>query len=148
MISARTWRALETALIPTGAIALSLAIFGAFVTVAGANAADVYYEMYRGAFGTSFSFQNTLLRAAPIMLTALCTAIPASLGLVIIGGEGALVLGALASVVAAHALAWQGPWMVLIAMGVAGALVGGVWIGFAGALRAYRGVNETISSCS
>ena len=51
--------------------------------------------MYRGAFGTWFSFQNTLLRAAPLMLTALCTALPARLGLVVIGGEGALVLGGL-----------------------------------------------------
>jgi ABC-type uncharacterized transport system permease subunit len=146
VISARVWRVLEAPLIPAAAFVVSLALFGAFVTVAGANAGDVYYEMYRGAFGTWFSFQNTLLRAAPIMLTALCTAIPASLGLVIIGGEGALVLGALASVVAAHALATQGPWTVLVAMGLAGALAGGVWVGFAGALRAYRGVNETIST--
>ena len=51
--------------------------------------------MYRGSFGTWFSFQNTLQRAAPLMLTALCTALPARLGLVVIGGEGALVLGGL-----------------------------------------------------
>ena len=49
--------------------------------------------MYQGAFGTWFSWQNTLTRAAPLILTALCTALPAQLGLVIIGGEGALVLG-------------------------------------------------------
>ncbi len=49
--------------------------------------------MYQGAFGTWFSWQNTLSRAAPLMLTALCTALPAQLGLVIIGGEGALLLG-------------------------------------------------------
>jgi simple sugar transport system permease protein len=138
--------ALEATLVPACAVVVSLALFGAFVALAGANPGDVYYQMYRGAFGTSFSFQNTLLRAAPLMLTALCTAIPASLGLVIIGGEGALVLGALASVAAAHAFASEGPWTVLVAMGAAGALAGGAWIGLAGALRAYRGVNETIST--
>ena len=53
----------------------------------------VYYEMYRGAFGTWFSVQNTLQRAAPLMLTALCVALPARLGLIVIGAEGALVLG-------------------------------------------------------
>ena len=35
-------------------------------------------------------------RAAPLILTALCVAIPARLGLVMIGGEGALVLGGFA----------------------------------------------------
>jgi general nucleoside transport system permease protein len=137
---------LEAALAPTGALVVSFALFGVFVTLVGANAADVFYDIYRGAFGSWFSLQNTLLRAAPLMLTGLCTALPAHLGLVVIGGEGALVLGALAAVVAAHALSSMGSWTVLTSMAAAGALVGGVWIAIAGALRTLRGVNETISS--
>ena len=81
----------EVLLLRVGALAVSMVLFGAFVALAGANPFDVFYQMYRGSFGTSFSVQNTLLRAAPLMLTALCTAIPARLGLMIIGGEGALV---------------------------------------------------------
>src|SRR5581483_8409628 len=91
----------EAIVIPIGAIFVSLVLFGAFVALAGANPLDVYYQIWRGAFGTWFSFQNTLQRAAPLMLTALCTALPARLGLVVIGGEGALVLGGLAAVCAA-----------------------------------------------
>src|SRR5215472_1975220 len=53
----------------------------------------------QGAFATWFSLQNTLQRAAPLLLTALCCAIPARLGLVVIGGEGALALGGLAAAV-------------------------------------------------
>ncbi len=136
----------EAAVIPLGAIASSFVLFGVFVAVAGASVTDVYYQMYRGAFGSWFSLQNTLLRAAPLMLTALCTALPAQLGLVIIGGEGALVLGALASVVAAHALASANPWVVLSAMAGAACVVGGAWIVLSGALRTFRGVNETIGS--
>ncbi len=136
----------ELVLVPAGAVAVSLAIFGAFVTLAGANPIDVYREMYRGAFGTWFSFQNALTRAAPLMLTALCTALPAHLGLVIIGGEGALVLGALAAVVAAQAFAFLPGWLGLASMAVAAAASGGLWIALAGALRTFRGVNETISS--
>jgi ABC-type uncharacterized transport system permease subunit len=146
MLSRELRRAAESALLPLGALTVSLALFGVFVTLAGANALDVYYQMYRGSFATSFSLQNTLLRAAPLMLTALCTAIPASLGLVVIGGEGALVLGALAAVIAAHALSTANPWVVLTAMALAGAAAGGAWIGLAGALRTFRGVNETIST--
>jgi len=143
---ARLSVAVEAIFVPVAGITLSFALFGVFVALAGANVLDVYYQMYRGAFGSWFSFQNTLLRAAPLTLTALCTALPAQLGLVIIGGEGALVLGALASVVAAHAFDAFNPWVVLLAMGGAACLAGGAWVGLQGALRTLRGVNETISS--
>ena len=58
--------------------------------------------MYQGAFGSWFSWQNTLTRAAPLILTALCTALPARLGLVIIGNEGALVVGGVAAAAGGH----------------------------------------------
>jgi simple sugar transport system permease protein len=136
----------EGILIPVGAIAASLALFGVFVALAGANPFEVYHQIWRGAFGTWFSFQNTLQRAAPLMLTALCTALPARLGLVVIGGEGALVLGGLAAVSAALSLPAAPPGTTAVLMALAGFVVGGLWIGLAGALRALRGVNETISS--
>jgi general nucleoside transport system permease protein len=139
--------AAEVLLIRAGALVASLVLFGGFVALAGANPFDVFYQMYRGSFGTSFSVQNTLLRAAPLMLTALCTAIPARLGLMMIGGEGALVIGGLGAIMAGLALAHSMPPLVVtVAMGIVGFGVGGVWVGLSGAMRAYRGVNETISS--
>jgi simple sugar transport system permease protein len=137
---------LESVLIPLAALLASLLLFGGFVAAAGENPLDVYYEMYRGAFGTWFSFQNTLQRASPLLLTALCTALPARAGLIVIGGEGALVMGGLAAGAAGVALSGAGIAVVLVGMMLAGALAGGLWIGIAGALRVYRGVNETISS--
>ena len=139
--------AAEVLLIRAGALAASLALFGAFVALAGADPFDVFYQMYRGSFGTSFSVQNTLLRAAPLMLTALCTAVPARLGLMMIGGEGALVVGGLVAVASGLALANSAPPLVVTgAMAVVGFAAGGLWVGLAGAMRAFRGVNETISS--
>src|SRR5690606_33663088 len=66
---------LEGLLVPAGALLVSLTLFGAFVALAGHNPIEVFEVMYRGAFGTWFSFQNSLLRAAPLMLTGLCTAL-------------------------------------------------------------------------
>jgi simple sugar transport system permease protein len=137
---------LEPFLIPLFALTVSLLLFGAFVAIAGHNPLDVYAEMYRGAFGTWFSFQNTLQRASPLLLTALCTAIPARAGLIVIGGEGAFVMGGLGAGVAGVALMGASPQVVLSGMFLVGAVVGGAWIGLAGYLRARRGVNETISS--
>jgi simple sugar transport system permease protein len=138
--------AAEFIVIPALALAASLVLFGIFVALFGKNPLDLYFYMYQGAFGTWFSWQNTLTRAAPLILTALCTALPAQLGMVIIGGEGALLIGALAATGAALMLQAAPPFVVVVAMGCAGMIGGGVWIMLSGALRQYRGVNETISS--
>ena len=137
---------IEYILIPGAALVGALAVFGIFVALFGRNPLDLYFYMYQGAFGTWFSWQNTLTRAAPLILTALCTALPAQLGMVIIGGEGALLIGALSATAAALALQWAPPLVVQIAMVCAGMIGGGLWITLSGALRQYRGVNETISS--
>ena len=85
-------RSAESVAIPLLALAASMVLFGAFVLIVGADPFAVYGLMYKAAFGTWFSWQNSLSRAAPLVLTALCTALPAQMGMVIIGGEGALVL--------------------------------------------------------
>ena len=143
---ARLKGAAEAVVIPAAALLASAALFALFIAALGKSPWQLFDLMYRGAFGTWFSWQNTLQRAAPLLLTALCVAVPARLGLVIIGGEGALALGGLAAAAAAIPLQGAPPFVVLAAMALAGMIVGGFWIGLAGALRHYRGVNETISS--
>ncbi len=132
--------------LPVFAILAALLVFGGLVALAGVNPLQVWVLLFKGAFGDWFSWQNTLQRAAPLMLTALCVALPARAGLVIIGGEGALVLGGLACAALPYLLPLPanmlGTWVVCIA----GALAGALWVGFSGWLRQYRGVNETISS--
>ena len=132
--------------IPAGALVASFATFGVFLASIGANPLAVYVSIYEGSFGSWFSWQNTLARAAPLMLTALCTALPARLGLIVIGGEGALVVGAVATVAAAKAAASAPSLMVTTFMILSGMAAGALWIGAAGWLRHYRGVNETITS--
>jgi simple sugar transport system permease protein len=139
-------RALGSIVVPLGAFAAALVLFGIFIAFTGRSPTAVYYQMFRGSFGTWFSFQNTLLRAAPLMLTALATALPLRLGLVVLGGEGAMVIGGLSAAAAALAGASHGPMWIKVTMMIAGALVGGAWVAVAGGLRAYRGVNETIST--
>ena len=147
VISARWRRTLEAISIPIAALIFSLFLFGLFCAAAGANPFEVYGAIYKAAFGSWFAFQNTLIRAAPLMLTSLCTALPARLGLVIIGNEGALVMGGIAAIAAGLSVAGSAPAIVVqIVMAIAGIIAGGVWIGIVGALRHYRAVNETISS--
>jgi simple sugar transport system permease protein len=139
-------RAIEALLVPSVALVLAAGAFSLFLLFLGKSPADFFALVWRGAFGSWFSFQNTLQRAAPLLLTALCVALPAHLGLVVIGGEGAVVLGGLAGAAIALPLLGAPPLVVQIAMGLAGIAAGGAWIGLAGWLRARRGINETISS--
>jgi simple sugar transport system permease protein len=129
------------------AILIGLALFSLFILAVGKSPVTLFQLMYTGGFGSWFSIQNSLSRAAPLLLTALCVALPARLGLVIIGAEGAVVLGGVAA--AASAMPFVGiapPIVLFVFMAIAAMVVGGIWIGFAGFLRHYRGVNETISS--
>ena len=136
----------EAAAISAIALAVSMALFGVFLTLSDVNPMGVFSSIYRGAFASWFVWQNTLQLAAPLMLTALCTALPAQLGLIVIGGEGALIIGSIAAVAAALATRGASPSAVIASMMLAAVVAGGAWVGLAGALRAYRGVNETISS--
>jgi general nucleoside transport system permease protein len=141
------WRShLESIVIPFGAIVVSLVAFGAFCALAGANPSAVYASIYKAAFGSWYSFQNTLVRAAPLMLCSLGTAIPFQLGLVMIGSEGALVIGGLCATIAALQFPTASPLMVQVVMAGVGMVTGGFWLAIAGGLKNYRGVNETISS--
>lgn len=135
----------EAVLIPVAALCAALVLFGLFMALVGRNPLEVYALIYKGGFGGAFAWQHTLARAAPLTLTALCTALPAQAGMVVIGAEGALLLGGLAA--AATGAALSGPALaVQLAMGAAGVAAGAAWVLLTGLLRHLRGVNETISS--
>lgn len=145
-MNANFYYGLESVVLSLLAILATLVLFGIFVAVQGINLFDVYYILYLGAFAKQISLENTLTQAAPLMLTALCTAIPARAGLLVIGGEGALVAGGVMTVLAGVALAGAPAPVAIVLMVASGAVAGGAWIAFAGTLRQRRGVNETIST--
>jgi general nucleoside transport system permease protein len=145
-LSQRGADAAEAVALPLLALGGALLLFGLFVWAGGKSPLQAWQLLFLGAFGDWFSWQNTLSRAAPLMLTALCVAIPARAGLVVIGGEGALVLGGLAAAGLPYLFEPPGSAFGTVLVLLAAAAAGAAWIALAGALRQYRGVNETISS--
>lgn len=146
--SVRTLKAAEAVFVPVVALIGSALIFSLFLLVIGKSPIDFFALVWTGGFGSSFSLQQSMQRAAPLILTALAFAVPARIGLTMIGAEGALVLGGFAAAAVAIPLVTGGApapaaW---VFMAVASMVAGGLWIGMAGWLRHYRGVNETISS--
>jgi general nucleoside transport system permease protein len=143
----RLRRGSEFFFIPLLSLTISAFLFSIFLLLVG-KSPEVFFELvWRGGFGTSFSFQNTLQRAAPLILTALAVAIPARIGLILIGGEGALVLGGFcAAAIAIPMIGTVPPILTLIVMAIVAVIAASLLVGLAGYLRYYRGVNETISS--
>ncbi|TDL85459.1 ABC transporter permease [Meridianimarinicoccus aquatilis] len=139
-------RRAEAVVLPLMALLVGFAVFSLFLVVQGKSPAEFFGLVYKAGFGTAFSWQNTLSRTAPLLFAALCVALPARLGLVVIGGEGAIVLGGLTAGVLGVALAGLPAALALPVMVAGAAVIGGLWIGTVGALRYFRGVNETIAS--
>ncbi len=134
----------ETVLIPLAAIIAGLLVFGLFCAALGLNPLLVYASIYKAGFGSWYSWQNTLVRASPLLLCALCTAIPARAGVIVIGNEGAVVVGGLAALAAGLAASPLSPIWSLTAMVAAAMLAGGIWIAISVALQHYRGVSAVI----
>jgi ABC-type uncharacterized transport system permease subunit len=147
-LSAAALRRIEALVIPVGALIASALIFAVFLLALGKSPLQFFGLIWTGGFGSAFSVQNTLLRSAPLILTGLAFAIPARIGLTVIGAEGALVLGGFMAAAVAIPLVTGGmtPVIGLPLMALAAMLTGAVWIGLVGWLRHYRGVNETIAS--
>src|SRR5271155_5322129 len=100
-LSVRLRRGAEYVVIPLLALGISAILFSILLLALGKSPLEFFALVERGGFGTSFSLQNTLQRSSPLILTALCVALPARIGLVVIGGEGALVVRGFASAVVA-----------------------------------------------
>ncbi len=136
----------EAVILPLSALLVGFAAFSIFLSLQGKSPTEFFSLTYRAGFGTAFSWQNTLSRTAPLLFAALCVALPARLGLVVIGGEGAIVLGGVAAG-AMGVIFTNSSGLIAVPMMVASAIIfGALWIGSVGALRHYRGVNETIAS--
>src|SRR5688500_1077731 len=126
-----------------GATALLLVGVG-FPAWAGLSA------LWTGAFGSWYAFTSaTLVRAAPLMLTGGAVALAFRGGVLNIGGEGQLLVGAAAAAAFALAVPTGSEGLVPLAItGVllAAAVAGATWAAVAAHLRARYHVLEVIST--
>ncbi len=108
---------------------------------------EALFALWDGAFGSTYAIVSaTLVRATPLLLVGLAVALAFRAGVLNIGAEGQLIVGATAA--SAIALAGAGlPAVVLVpAMALAGAAAGAAWAAIAAVLRRRFGVLEVIST--
>lgn len=99
-----------------------------------------------GGFLYGYALEDTILKAIPIFLCSLGVALCFRMQLWNIGAEGQFALGAIgATGVALYASSWPA-YLLLPAMCLAGALLGGLWALGPALLKQRMGVNEIITT--
>ena len=84
--------------LPLAAIAATLVLCGGLIALAGANVIEAYTVLFASALDSKFNIVETIVKAAPLVLTGLAVAVAFRAKFWNIGAEGQFLLGAMAAV--------------------------------------------------
>jgi general nucleoside transport system permease protein len=105
-----------------------------------------YGALLSGAFGSEKGIVSTLAAATPLVFTGLAVGVGFKAGLFNIGGDGQVLVGGFTAALVGAAVAGQPvPIAVTIAI-IAGALAGAAYGFIPGALKAFTGAHEVVST--
>jgi general nucleoside transport system permease protein len=134
-------------IVPIVSFIVALLLGAVLLLITGVNPVTTYLAMFRGTFGSKYALSETLVKAIPLMLTGLGVAIAFRMRFWNIGAEGQLVFGGIAGAGVALFLGDSIPGNLLLpAVILAGMLAGAIWAGIPAVLKAYLGVDETLTS--
>ncbi|MBL0171616.1 MAG: ABC transporter permease [Gemmatimonadaceae bacterium] len=125
---------------------VALAVLVALLVSTGHAPLPALSALANGAFGSTYAVSSTLVRAIPLALAGLAVAVAFRAGLLNIGAEGQLLIGACVAT-ATGALLPDVPRVLAVPLMLgAGALAGAGWAFIAAELRRRFGVLEVIST--
>jgi simple sugar transport system permease protein len=143
------------ALVTTIAVLLGLLVGAVLIIVSGvvgpAQTFDLtlpitaYGAMIEGALGGPKAFANTLNSATPLIFAGLSVAFGFRAGLFNIGANGQLLVGGFCAAIVGTSLHLPFPLAVMAAI-LAGGLGGALWGFIPGALKAWRGAHEVVTT--
>lgn len=128
-----------------GCIAIALALSALLVELTGGSSLEVFSALLDGSVRGDGRIGATIGVAIPLLLVAIGTIVSNRAGLVNIGQEGQLYIGAAFAAYAGTKLGMSGPHVVVILL-LAGVLGGVVWAAIAGVLKYTRNVPEVLST--
>ena len=128
-------------------LAIAIAMLAVLLIATGHEVIPALSAMVRGAFGSYYAITSaTIVRMVPLALAGLAVSVAFRAGILNIGAEGQLLVGAAAATAISGTLGGV-PWFIGIPVMLgAGAIAGGAWAAIAGALRLRFGVLEVIST--
>lgn len=118
--------------VPVLAAVVGLLVGAVILLFLGANPVEAYVAMAQGALGTPNAVAETLVKAGPLLFVGIGACIAYRGGVINIGGEGQLVIGALSATTIALAVPGLPSWLLIPLALTGGFLGGGAWAGVAG----------------
>ena len=129
-----------------GMVFVVVVLFGIIMLISGNDPIQSYKEILNYTFGSPYGFSEVLVGMTPILITALAVALPTRIGLINVGGEGQLYMGACFATWGALTFDTLPAWVLLPIMILLGMLGGGLWGFIPGYLKSRGLVNETITT--
>jgi simple sugar transport system permease protein len=127
-------------------VLLAVLSFGVILLLSGKDPIQSYADILRSTLGSAYGLSEVVVAMIPMLITALAVALPARIGLINVGGEGQLYIGAAFATWAALTLGYLSPWILLPLMMLLGMVGGALWAFIPGYLKAIGLVNETITT--
>jgi simple sugar transport system permease protein len=148
-------RAVAISVVPVSAVALGLLAGGIVVVISSVVLSDrfdptlalrAYSALFRGSLGSANGVVSTVVSAAPLILGGLAVGIGFKAGLFNIGAQGQFLIGAVSAAAAGASLAGA-PGPVAIGGAMAAGALGGAAYGLVpGALKAWTGAHEVVTT--
>lgn len=136
-------------LISLTAILAALLLGGLVIALVGGDPLRSYAHIAKASFGNVGVLSDTIVKATPIILTALACSVAFRMKLWNIGAEGQFIMGAFSAsaIVLGKILPSEAPrWVFIPVMMLAGMAGGALWGFIPGYLKARFNVNEIIST--
>ena len=125
----------------------ALLLLSLLLLATGHDVGAALQALVRGAFGSSYAITSaTMVRMVPLGFAGLAVSLAFRAGILNVGAEGQLLIGAAAATAMAVPMAGVSPVIGIPVLLVAGATAGAVWAGIAALLRLRFGVLEVIST--
>jgi ABC-type uncharacterized transport system permease subunit len=134
------------ALLPLLATLAAFGVGAIMLLMMGASPTVAYPALVEGAFGSGNALADTLVKATPLLLVGIGICIAFRGGVINIGGEGQLIVGAVSATLVGLLLPGSPAWVIVPLAMTAGFLGGAIWGGIPGILKAYFNVNEILST--
>lgn len=132
--------------VPVCAVLAALAVGSVMLLALGTNPLQGYAALFDGAFGGWDALADTAIKAMPLLLVGVGICIAFRAGVINIGGEGQIIVGAILATTVALLIP-STPRIILVPLVlIAGAVGGGIWGAIPGALKAYAGVSEILAT--
>ncbi|MEO7295173.1 MAG: ABC transporter permease [Candidatus Limnocylindria bacterium] len=140
--------------VPLAAVVGALVVGGIIITLSSLASGPLdpglpfraYAALFQGAFGSVSGVLFSIVSATPLILGGMAVGLGFKAGLFNIGAQGQFLMGALGSAAVGAFVAGASPLVAIPAAIAAGALLGAAWGFIPGALKAWTGAHEVVTT--